>query len=664
MLKRILRKGARGGALIADALAGRLGEAALFLRLGPRGYAGHHSNLKAARSGLGTTYSNGMTTTLTPERAAAWHRVHWKHVVVVVYGEPATDIGPWLRRAADVLRADLLLAPSVATAAHGLGPNRVTIADGADAAPVVDLASILDWMHRLRRRWDLVLIDASHPFPDPESIVQLQHAAHEYHEDGEIGLVTPAYAGPEGVAAGYQFDRQTGDISPSLPGSRDYGQVRMPRYVLTAAAHGLYVTSEAIDRIDIAARHLEGRDLDAQVGVLARRAWAGNIRTLCFSSTVIGVRELPRLRAGGEQQRWQLERRVGAPGKAPRLIFVLQATTISGGIRAVFEIANGLAVRGFDVSVWSLQGAPTWFDLRVPVVTYRNFDDLVLSLRNEDAIKIATWWETAEVVWLSSVSHGMPVYLIQEFETWFYPHDPVAQGAVVASYRREFASLTEARFQQRELAEVGVAATLIPHGYDSDTFRVLPGHTRDENTLLALGRSFFQKNFDMTARAWKSLGDARPKLQLFGTEPDILVDERVDYRVRPLDAEVNELYNTATLFVQTSRHEGFCLPVLEAMAAGCPVITTDFDGNMDFCQDGVNCVIVPQDDDVALAAAIRRLMSDPQERVRLSEAGLATATRYRWPAILDSVAAYYERVAEAGSAGQTVPKPGEQPIEG
>jgi glycosyltransferase involved in cell wall biosynthesis len=60
--------------------------------------------------------------------------------------------------------------------------------------------------------------------------------------------------------------------------------------------------------------------------------------------------------------------------------------------------------------------------------------------------------------------------------------------------------------------------------------------------------------------------------------------------------EVNELYNKATLFVQTSRHEGFCLPILEAMAAGCPVICTDAHGNRDFSFDGKNCLMVEQDD--------------------------------------------------------------------
>ncbi|WP_243076984.1 glycosyltransferase [Microbacterium sp. SS28] len=651
MLERVIKRGARGVARIVDGVARRLGESATFLRLGPRGYSRHRKALNVAHTRRGATYANGVTTTLTPERAAAWHRVHWNHLVIVVHGAPRPELGDWIARVSAVLRARVVLAPELASEASRVAGQPCTIADGEDGAPIIDLASILEWMHRECRRWDLVLIDTRHPLPGPDAVIQLQHAAHEYHHDQEIGVVTPAYGSPEGLAAGYQIDRRTGSVVPAVPGRRDYAEHRIPRYVLTAAAHGLYLTSDAVDRIDIAGRHLADLDLDAQVGRLIRHAWAGNFRTLCLSSTVFRVEELPRLEIAGEQRQWILERGVATADGARRIIFVLNATSISGGIRAVFELANGLADRGFDVAIWSLQGEPTWFDLRVPVVTYRNYEDLLLSLRNEDAIKVATWWETAEIVWLASVNHGIPVYLIQEFETWFYPDDEVAQSAVVASYRHEFASITEADYQQHELADVGVTATLIPHGYDSSVFRVLPDWQRDDDTVLALGRSFFQKNFAMTERAWRRLGEDRPTLQLFGTEPDILDDERANYITRPRDAEVNELYNTAAVFVQTSRHEGFCLPILEAMAAGCPVVATDSHGNRGFCRDGENCVIVGQDDDEALASVIARLLGDPAERARLAVAGLATAAEYAWPVVLDSVAAFYDSLAIAGSAG-------------
>lgn len=650
MLKRITRRAVR---LVADTLetvSSKVGALATLVRLGPRAFAAHRRSLRAYVAPRGATYANGVTTSLTPARAEYWRRSRWKPTVIVVHGPAGPGLAKWLTDTHRALRSHFLLSPETAAGLTVVPPG--VDVSGRSGAPEIELAAILDWMHREHRRWDLVLIDAREGLLSVPTISQLQHAAHEYHRDGEVGFVTPAFSSPAGLAAGYEVDRREGDVLPRWTGPADQGSGAIPRYVLTAAAHGFYATSAAIDRVDIAGRHLRGLDLDAQVGILVRRGWSGNIRTLCLSSTAVEVRTVPELTLVGESRRWILHREVRGEDGRLRVIFVLNATSISGGIRIVFELANGLADRGFDVEIWSLQEHPEWFDLRVRVATYRSYDDLLLSLRNEDAIKVATWWETADIVWLATANHGVPVYLVQEFETWFYPDDPVARAAVVASYRREMIAVTEATYQRGELAEVGVTATLIRNGYDPSVFRELPGWLRESDTVVALGRSFFQKNFAMTARAWRSLPAPRPTLLLFGTEPDVLVDEGVEYVERPSDAEVNELYNSAAVFVQTSRHEGFCLPILEAMAAGTPVVTTDSHGNRDFCIDGVNCVMVPQDDDRALAEALRALLADPDERARLASAGLETAQRYRWPLVLDDVADFYQRVAEAASAGE------------
>ena len=653
--KRILRRGAGIAARVADRGARVLGFVATYLRLGPRGFRAHRDAVREVKASAevaahrgGSTFANGLTTSFTPERADRWHHLYWKPVVVVLYGETDQDVSAWLKLASVTLHARFLIGANIAEDLRDVADVDFDVS-GEEGAPDADLGRLLDWMHRVARRWDLVLLDVANPLPDPQRLIELQHAAHEYHNDREIGIVTPAYLSARGIAAGYEVDRITGEVVPSAVGVRDHGQSRMPRYVLTAAAHGLYVTAAAIDEIDIAERHLLGLDLTGQVSRLVRHAWAGNVRTLCLSTTIMEVSALPALELSGEQRRWFSERLVSTVDGARKVVFVLNATSISGGIRVVFELANGLSGRGFDVEVWSLEDRPTWFDLRVPVRTYRNYDDLLLSLRNVDAIKVATWWETAQVVWLASVNHGLPVYLIQEFETWFYPDDAVARAAVVSSYRREFISVTEASYQQGELADIGVHATMIPNGYDESTFRELAEVERSADSVLALGRSFFQKNFAMTTRAWQSLGAQRPTLLLFGTEPDILQDKRAEYHTRPSDAEVNVLYNRATVFVQTSLHEGFSLPLLEAMAAGCPVITTDSHGNRDFCVDDENCVIVSQNDSAELASAISSLLADPARRERLRSGGLQTARQHTWSVILDRVAAFYERVAADAS---------------
>jgi 2-deoxystreptamine N-acetyl-D-glucosaminyltransferase/2-deoxystreptamine glucosyltransferase len=88
------------------------------------------------------------------------------------------------------------------------------------------------------------------------------------------------------------------------------------------------------------------------------------------------------------------------------------------------------------------------------------------------------------------------------------------------------------------------------------------------------------------------------------------------------------------------------------MAAGLPVICTDSDGNRDFIEDGVNCLLV-DDDPESVAAAIKRLFAEPELRARLAEGGRATAARYELQGQLDKVAGFYEQLAPSPVARET-----------
>ena len=335
-----------------------------------------------------------------------------------------------------------------------------------------------------------------------------------------------------------------------------------------------------------------------------------------------------------------------ASGKT-RIIFVLQTFGLSGGIKNIFELANRLCDKGFMVEIWGIDhhGTPWETHKDLKLRTFKNYDRLITRLSSEEAIKVATWWETAFPVWLSSVKKGVPVYFVSEFETWFYPDDIVAQSAVISCYRREFRNITICSYNQDELKTIGLNSTIIPCGYDYNTYKPLKDVSRMDNVLLAVGRRFFQKNFEMTFKGWKLLGDKRPKMQLYGFEPELKkLDEKIDYRVKPSNEEVNKLYNEATMFVQTSRHEGFCLPILEAMAAGAPVICTDAHGNRDFCFDGKNCLMVEQDDAEGLSKAINKLLKSPKLRNKLSAEGLNTAKQYRWDVVAAQAEKFFKEV--------------------
>jgi glycosyltransferase involved in cell wall biosynthesis len=100
------------------------------------------------------------------------------------------------------------------------------------------------------------------------------------------------------------------------------------------------------------------------------------------------------------------------------------------------------------------------------------------------------------------------------------------------------------------------------------------------------------------------------------------------------------LMRAADVFAFPSEREGFGLVVLEAQAAGLPVVASDLPVLREFLADGRDCRMVPVGDAEALGAALVETMTDPALRVHLAEGGRITSDRFTW----DAAAAAHERV--------------------
>lgn len=106
-------------------------------------------------------------------------------------------------------------------------------------------------------------------------------------------------------------------------------------------------------------------------------------------------------------------------------------------------------------------------------------------------------------------------------------------------------------------------------------------------------------------------------------------------------ADLEGLYALATAVIFPSRYEGFGLPVLEAMARGVPVVTSDRSSLPEVAGDAA--VLVDPDDDHAIAEAVRRVLADGELRERLSVAGRARAATFSWERTAELTAASYAR---------------------
>jgi phosphatidylinositol alpha-mannosyltransferase len=96
--------------------------------------------------------------------------------------------------------------------------------------------------------------------------------------------------------------------------------------------------------------------------------------------------------------------------------------------------------------------------------------------------------------------------------------------------------------------------------------------------------------------------------------------------------------------------ESFGIALVEAMAAGLPVVASDIPGYRDVLRHGACGVLVPPNHPPALAAALRRVLTEPGLAASLGRAGRARARDYSWDVVVPKLESIYARVASPAPA--------------
>lgn len=167
---------------------------------------------------------------------------------------------------------------------------------------------------------------------------------------------------------------------------------------------------------------------------------------------------------------------------------------------------------------------------------------------------------------------------------------------------------------------------VVPYGLDHARYR--PGGDEREPFLVYPAHRWEHKNHERLFAAFSLLRAERPELRLVLTgagHDGAAAPPGVDVRGRVPQDELARLYRTASALVFPSLYEGFGLPVLEAMACGCPVAASTAGALPEVC--GGAARLFDPESPGAIAEAVAEVLARPQP---FAERGLAHAARFSW----------------------------------
>lgn len=338
-----------------------------------------------------------------------------------------------------------------------------------------------------------------------------------------------------------------------------------------------------------------------------------------------------------------------------RILQVCSVTTFGGGERHLADLSLALTNLGHEVYVACVPGSPLWDELSF--------------LPNERAFALSRRNYVKNVTALAGFARTHGIEIVHAHAARDY--HLAALAVRLAASRSRLVLTRHALFPLRRINKYllrragGVIAvshavaeslrrsgviesskiTVVHNGIDVDRFFKPVDHIDDVRVVVGtVGHLAPIKGHDIFLRAAALISARRPEVHFVVIGED--KSPQMDYRkfLESLIAELGltesvampgwhdeipSVLSTLTLFVSAARSEPFGLSIVEAMAAGLPVVAAASEGASEIIEDGVTGKLVPVGDPESLAKAINDLLDDPSERSRLGcNAQLAARQRY------------------------------------
>jgi starch synthase len=224
----------------------------------------------------------------------------------------------------------------------------------------------------------------------------------------------------------------------------------------------------------------------------------------------------------------------------------------------------------------------------------------------------------------------------EEYRHWGIDHvivDPRIIAREEGEYAQADAITVPSEFSRRSFIEMGVPAEKlhrIPYGVQLERFQRVAEPPQDRFEVMFAGQVGLRKGVPYLLQAFAQLKHPRKRLRVVGgLTPEFrpilarFPQDNVEFLGHLSQDRLIAIMSTSHVLVLPSIEEGLALVQAQAMACGCPLISSTNTGGEDLFTDGVEGFVVPIRSPESITARLQQLADDPELQQRMSEAALA-----------------------------------------
>lgn len=334
------------------------------------------------------------------------------------------------------------------------------------------------------------------------------------------------------------------------------------------------------------------------------------------------------------------------------ITYIMVWTKVCGGSKIILEYANRLAKKGHKINIVTYDEYPDWYELsdKINFVKVPENEDIEKYIPNSDVVVPTSW----KCIRKAIKANKGPVAFFEQGGSHLFEIDRLSEIKRKVVYDRMQLPpfiYTVSKYSAEKIEEIyGKSSSIIYNALESKIFYPREKERDEKETSITIvGSEDFK--FKNVGEVLEVIRELKEKYQIklnwiTQTEPKINIEEGKNAIVNPEQKIIGDVLRNTDIYICNSEYESFGLPTLEAMTCGATVITTDTGGMRDFVIDRENALVIKHHNKEDMKEKIEMLINDKNLMHKMSQNGIATASKFNWDNTILSMEKYFGEIAK------------------